>query len=544
MSRSNPFVFLIAMLIFVAVFGGVSLTQGGLYIDTHEGDTYHLMDILFRMELGQKPHIDFVTPIGILAFLPIIIFMDAGFGVGMAFLWSQIAVALILLPIVVYAARTRLSPAVGYLFALLVLGLTLAMTYGGSGTGASISMHYNRWAWAASFLLLLIGILPAKRRPRQVVDGAIIGVLSAALLMIKVTFFVCLVPVVAIALLWSGQRTAFLAALVSGAAGVAASVAVFGVSHWVGYYNDLYSVATSIVRPSAGVGFDEIVAGPEFIGPLIVAMAAAMLLRRTDRDREGTLLLLLIPGFIYIVYQNFGNDPKWLLFLLVLLLTLKPEPGAYTLRNLDLASVSNWLAAAVIAFALPSLYTMARSPLSHLAIKSHKFIPMLPAQPDGQDVFIRNDRANTLTAQFHVDEEVEGWSKYREIVGREPVLEVAGVRQSPCEFFAATHAYFYELSADLRAANLPEDSQVFNADALSAHWLFGGHAPLKGASPWYYGRLTGIENADYVMIPKCAIVWTVTMLVVEELKLAGAELTLVRDSDFMYLFEVELPGEA
>ena len=54
MSRSNPFVFAIAMLIFVALFGGASLMQGGLYIDTHEGDTYHLMDILFRMELGQK----------------------------------------------------------------------------------------------------------------------------------------------------------------------------------------------------------------------------------------------------------------------------------------------------------------------------------------------------------------------------------------------------------------------------------------------------------------------------------------------------------
>ena len=68
MSRPNPFVLAAGLLLFVAVFGGLPLLKGGLYLDAHEGDSYHFLDILLRIDAGLVPHVDFPTPLGILAF--------------------------------------------------------------------------------------------------------------------------------------------------------------------------------------------------------------------------------------------------------------------------------------------------------------------------------------------------------------------------------------------------------------------------------------------------------------------------------------------
>ena len=95
MGRSNRIVLALEFLAFIALFGGASVAQGGLYLDTHEGDTYHLLDILLRMEMGQTPHLDFMTPIGFLAFLPIVLLLKVEFSIGMSILWAQIAVAIL-----------------------------------------------------------------------------------------------------------------------------------------------------------------------------------------------------------------------------------------------------------------------------------------------------------------------------------------------------------------------------------------------------------------------------------------------------------------
>ena len=59
----------------VAVFGTILLMKGGLYLNRHEGDALHLIEIVRRMSLGQWPHLDFVTPLGIAGFWPIAAFM-------------------------------------------------------------------------------------------------------------------------------------------------------------------------------------------------------------------------------------------------------------------------------------------------------------------------------------------------------------------------------------------------------------------------------------------------------------------------------------
>ncbi|WP_413718101.1 glycosyltransferase family 87 protein [Silicimonas sp. MF1-12-2] len=538
MSRPNPYLLIGALLVFIAGFGGLSVIQNGLFLDTHEGDTYHLLDILFRMEQGLQPHVDFVTPLGLLAFLPIVLLMQAGMGVGAAIVWSQVALALLLFPVVAYAAATRLPRRTAYAFGLFVLGLVMALTYGGPSSGASISMHYNRWAWALAFVMLVLGILAPQGRSREVLDGVLIGVLASALLLIKVTFFVCLVPAVAIALLWRGERRAFFAALVTGILAVLLVAVVYGPSHWLGYLADLRTVSSSDVRPFVGVPFNQIVAGPPFLGGTILGILAVFLLRQSGQTRAGTLLILLLPGFFYITYQNFGNDPKWLLFLPILLMTLRPRAGEVSVAGIDLSDGAALISAAALALFFPSLANLTLSPVNHAAIQSAEFLPMLSDRPDDQDIFIRVDRANTISAEVHLDATSPVWGKYREDANREPPLSIAGIELPHCELLAGSRAYFVEIANDLKRAGIPDGSQFFTTGILSAFWLFGPYAPLEGGAPWYYGGLSGVENADYVLVPKCGFVSRVQRIMLNDIEAAGLDLAVVRDNELYVLLAI------
>ena len=84
MSRPNPFILFGILLISGGIMAALSLSKGALLISAHEGDTYHLLDILFRMEMGLKPHQDFMTPLGLLSLWPILVFLKAGYGIGTA----------------------------------------------------------------------------------------------------------------------------------------------------------------------------------------------------------------------------------------------------------------------------------------------------------------------------------------------------------------------------------------------------------------------------------------------------------------------------
>ena len=146
MGRANPFVLTGILAVFVAIYGGLSVLAGGLYLDSHEGDTYHFIDIVGRSVAGDIPHLDFMTPLGFLSFWPVVAFVKSGFSIGVSTVYAQITVALILFPLVIYAGATRMSRGVAILFGVLTLGLVLALSFGGEGSGVAIAMHYNRWA--------------------------------------------------------------------------------------------------------------------------------------------------------------------------------------------------------------------------------------------------------------------------------------------------------------------------------------------------------------------------------------------------------------
>ena len=89
MSRPNPAILCAFLVAVWAVLGGIALAKGGFFLAKHEGDTFHLLQIVFRMTGGEWPHLDFMTPIGIMAFAPIALFVEMGAGVGKATIYRR-----------------------------------------------------------------------------------------------------------------------------------------------------------------------------------------------------------------------------------------------------------------------------------------------------------------------------------------------------------------------------------------------------------------------------------------------------------------------
>ena len=538
MSRPNPFVLTVFLAAFVALFGGFSVLQGGLYLDAHEGDSYHHLEILYRMAEGQRAHFDFMTPLGILAFLPVSWLMEAGQSAGMAFLWAQLAVASVLLLPTVYAAQSRLPRRAAYVFGAFTLGLAMALTYGGPQPGVSISMHYNRWAWSATFIVLALVFLPSRGRSIALLDGVFTGALMVAILATKITFFVALMPPILLALFWKRQFGTVFWAIIGGLAVLGALTVHLGVDHWQGYFRDLMTALGNEVRPFVGVPLNDIVAGPRFIGGTIVGILAVLVLRHSEQQKEGIILLVLLGAFFYITYQNFGNDPKWLMFLPFALVALRPAFGQYAMAGVDLSDVASRLTVAAVALFLPSFVNLALSPLSHAGAQTAKFLPMLP-ETQNADIFIRADRAHTMTAERYLDETSSVWSRYSEDAGRGDPIAAGGVTLEHCEIFAGSRAHFVEIVRDLEQAGIPDGTQILAADVLSSFWLFSGFAPLQGGAPWYYGNLSGLENADYVLVPKCPFLSSLTRIMLRQIDDADISLTLERASDLYLLLRPE-----
>ncbi|MEP6319163.1 MAG: hypothetical protein ABJ074_02090, partial [Paracoccaceae bacterium] len=235
--------------------------------------------------------------------------------------------------------------------------------------------------------------------------------------------------------------------------------------------------------------------------------------------------------------QNFGNDPTWLLFLAFLVLAYRPKTGFATVMGVDLRGAMNVISLVAVLINLPSLYTSALSPIEHFAFDESRFMPFLD-DPAHNDLFVRRDRAHLMTATIALDDAPGVWEKYREDAGRSDIPEVAGVQFPMCELGAGSRAYMSEVAAQLVTDGIPAGSQFFSTGLLSAFWLYGDFAPLKSGAPWYYGDLTGLENADYVLIPKCVYVERVRRLMIADLQNANTPLTLLHDNALYALYEV------
>jgi len=492
-----------------AVLAVALLWPGGLSITKHTGDALHMVAIVERLAQGQLPHLDFMSPIGILAFWPIAVLVKFGLSVGQAFVLAQVLVGAGLAAIAFFVIARRLEGLWPAGFAALVLILSMALVHGEAEIAVSVSMHYNRWAWALAFIVLAMAALPVSGG--AALDGVIMGALMVALVLVKVTYVAVLAPLVILGLLITDQRMTLAIALPVGLLILAVLTAVLGVGFLAAYIGDLLAVARSDVRAQPGLDFSQILTAPAYLAWTIIAFVMVVVLRRGGFDGEGILVLALIGAGGYITYQNFGNDPQWLAllaFLLAVWAAEAPRSGARPALLLGAAALSAMIA--------PSFINMAISPFRHLAIDRAAYMPALTGAEWHQDLYVSRVKANRLRADTPLSEGVRTFNAPEPGTLPEPAV-FRGETLPDCRT-EPVPGYFASITADLEERGLAQGASIFAMDILNPYWLYGDHRPLARGTPWYYSGLPGFEDAEYVLLPACPVISKVRNLIAEELK--------------------------
>ena len=546
MSRDNPWGLLAVLMGLFCVIALPAPLRGTAFVNQHEGDILHLLDMLFRMEQGQVPHLDFMTPIGALSLWPIALFLDDATGPGAAFLWAQALVAAALLPAVAWVAVSRLTLWTGAAFGAAVFLLTSAMVHGEAVPALSLSMHYNRWAWAIAFVALAIAILPSRRAGQGagLLDGAILGLCFGALALIKVTYVAAFGPVVLAALAMRRDWTALGMALAAGLAVAAAVSLRYGFVYWAAYVGDILYVAGSEVRSAPGRPVDQLLVGPAYVGATLIAVGAAFLLRRGGEERSGLLLVLSIPGFVLVTWQNWGNDPQWLYLLPVLLLALRPTDGRQVFGR-DMRGALTAMAAGAAAIALPSAANLAQSIAMTATDGGDSFAPMFAEHPDLQ---MKTSRATEARAVVTYDP--VGWTPVAGIAGEDAVdapqvvAEFMGAGLDDCMIQNGTVRVVSWIAEDLVRAGVRPEDVVVAADLAAPFWLFADMRPADHGAPWYYGGLPGFDGADWMVVPQCPILSRARDLVLAEVTARGLTVTEAHRSPAYILYALGAGGEA
>ncbi|TDL76322.1 hypothetical protein E2L08_13860 [Palleronia sediminis] len=496
MSRFHRIALPVFGLAMIAVLGGLSLMKGGFYGSLYDGDMLHLADIVLRMADGQMPHRDFMTPIGPLAFWPISGLVAAGQGIGLAMVGGQVAMALAILPLALWAAASRFAGWTGFAFLAATCLLPLALVQGGDVAGLSMSMHYNRWAWALAFVAVAVGVLPA-RREAPILDALAIGLPMAGLVLIKVTYVLALAPAIIVVLAARGDWRRLGAAVAVGIATLGAATAWLGLGFWEGYVTDLLAVANSPGRSYPGLPLGELLVAPGLIAGHALALLSVILLRRGGQRELGLGLLFALPGFVYVTWQNFGHDPVWFVLWGLVLWAALDTAGR--------RAAPGYIAVAMLALGVPIFSNYAVSPLRHHAEKPGDFRAVF-AGTRHDDFVILADRMEQLDMSRAGERDFpEVFARMAEADSREGKPAILGGETLPtCKLSNALVGWFPAIVRDIERAVPEGDLRIFSADLLNPLWIYSDRiAPLEGGTPWHYDGLPGIENATHVFVPLC-----------------------------------------
>ncbi len=490
--------FTLFCLVFTAIAGVFSVNDGNLLLNAFEADGLHVASAVLRMLDGEVQHIDYHTPLGILAFLPTKLLMDAGYGFGHAAAYSNLLVAVFFLPALLWVGLSRFRGITGYGFAVATLILFVAMNLGGlSYDRLDMALYYNRWCWGVSGLIFAMVILEGPEgRAGHIADGILIGLCLSFLALTKVTFFLFLALPVLLGLILFHRGTALLVSfLTGGAVLVAIYVLTGGPEFMLAYIADLKSVLSSGARTVPSLGLLNMIVAPDLLVGNVALIAAGISLRRAGFMREGLFLLLLVPGIFLVVVQNWGNYTQWSLALGVILyaIALQERTG----RRTAAIKVSALLICAV---ALPQALTMGFSLVNHWTARPETYVTVL-TDPRFSDLkFARVRQAVTMVSaerKFGYEDQYLGTFK----------LPADGsFRGEPlprCELRSGLPSHLRAIADDLSAREDTRGKRILSASNASNYWLFGGTERLRDAEIWYYGNDFGFEDADYLVIPFC-----------------------------------------
>ena len=218
--------FALFLLVVLAIVGIAMGLPTRVAIEQHEGDLFHMIDAGLRLQAGEIPHLDFMTPLGILSIAPMALFLSLGFAGGKAALLSNLLVAMLITPVLWWVGQTRMEGKMRFFFGASMLILVSALTYGGGSVSTSLSMYYNRWSWAVVFILLVAILWRAPEGEKPYKLGLLTGIGLSLLALTKMTFFIAFAPPIAIMLVVQRRyRVAGIASLVGGIVLIATTLA-------------------------------------------------------------------------------------------------------------------------------------------------------------------------------------------------------------------------------------------------------------------------------------------------------------------------------
>ena len=528
-------------LIVMAVLGGVALAKGGFYLGMHEGDAIHLAEIVLRMADGQWPHLDFMTPLGVLSAAPIALFVQLGFGIGHAILLAQVLVAALLAPFAIAVAWRRLDGWLAYGFVGYVLLLCLALVHGGDSASPSISMHYNRWAWAIAYVVLLQVLIAPRGRAPGAAEGVATGLGLAALALIKMTYFVTFAPVVLVGLIARRWWRALAVALFAGLAVVAVVTLLAGTFFWRAYLSDLVVVVLSATRERPGDAFADILGGSGYLAANLALIGVVILLRKAGHMTEGLLLFLLYVPFAYVVFQNYGNDQQWIVLAFLSLVALWPPDAAERMFGLRQAQWALVAAGVLAGAGYASVQSLVTSPFRHLALSTADMRPLI-GLPGQDDLYASRSRMVATRANVALDgPEWRVASLAETDSGTEeedaPTTLPGGEVLDDCTLQGGFITWLAAAAGDLERSGFA-GKRVVAADIYGPFWLYGDLAPVPRAAPWYYGRLPGLKSADYVLVPQCPVSSKARRKFLQEMDKAGWSGHEVRRTPLYILMEM------
>ncbi len=183
----------------MAAICGLRAYIGLTHVDSFVHDAFVLLDSAWRMQFGERPHLDFYTPLGPVAFLPTLMGLWASSGTAQGFGYGQAMAGALLGGWAYVLARRRLSDVPLCLFCVSVTLTAVGVSVlGMSPLNLTPGMTYNRFGFALVELIVLeAAVAPGDTRGwRSWIGGISTGAALALLLFLKISFFLITAPIV------------------------------------------------------------------------------------------------------------------------------------------------------------------------------------------------------------------------------------------------------------------------------------------------------------------------------------------------------------
>ncbi|MCF6305646.1 MAG: hypothetical protein L3J33_09770 [Rhodobacteraceae bacterium] len=480
---------------------------------------------------GEIPHLDFMTPIGILGFAPLTLFLKLGSAAGQAAVLANLLVCVILLPATWWVGVSRLGPRMAYIFGVTIIVLTTAMVYGAGSVSLGFSMFYNRWAWAVTFIILVTLLFqPKTTRASRWVDPLIIGLGMAMLALTKMSFFVPLAPAVIVILLAQKQNKLAAQSIITGALAAIIVALWLGIDFIFAYADDLLAVASGGAgRDFPGLDIAGVLADPTMLSATFVLLASAIFFRKTGRMHQGLVMLILTPVFVYITFQNWGNDPKWLFFVVLYLVANLPDINRGPFMGMPARQVGIVLATIAATAAVPSFASLLSS-TPRSAFASFEKAAKIPLADNLADMWMPQNRilVSNQTIEFIDETEPEDT----------PRLMINGVELPQCQVEGGYIAYVNAMAKALDTQGGFANKQVLIADVLNIVWMMGDTLRVEGGSVWYYNDTSGFDAAEYFLVPRCALRPNSRESMVEQMLETGWVLEPAYASELLDLYKI------